>query len=112
MQPDHEKLAYTIKEFCILAGVGRSFVYEQIAEGLLRAVKAGGKTLIRRSDATTYLDSLPALRSHSARAYGRAQAATSEKPQLGTRPINRTPSKSRAPSAGGDGNAPAAKEAN
>jgi excisionase family DNA binding protein len=110
MQPDNEKLAYTLKEFCTLAGVGRSFVYEQIAEGRLLAVKAGGKTLIRRGDATAYLDSLPALRVHSARAFERVQAANSEKPRLKVGPLNRTSTKSRSSSAGGNGNRPAAKE--
>jgi excisionase family DNA binding protein len=112
MQPDHEKLAYTIKEFCALAGVGRSFVYEQIAEGRLLAVKAGGRTLIRRGDATAYFDALPAFQAHSARAYERTQAANSKKTQLGARPLNRTSTKSRTPSAGGAGNRSAAKEVN
>ena len=111
MQPDHEKLAYTIKEFCTLAGVGRSFVYEQIAEGRLHAVKAGGRTLIRRGDAIAYLDALPAFQAHSARAYERAQAAGSEKTRSGARDLDQTSTKSRTPSAGGNGTRTATKEA-
>jgi excisionase family DNA binding protein len=112
MQPDHEKLAYTIKEFCTLAGVGRSFVYEQIAEGLLRAVKAGGRTLILREDAAAYFDALPAFQAHSARAYERAKAANSKKTQLGPRPIDQASTKSCTSNTGGKGNRSAAKEAN
>jgi len=50
MPYDQKRLAYTIKEFMALAGVGRSFVYEAIVEGHLKAVKAGRKTLIRECE--------------------------------------------------------------
>lgn len=86
---DYDKalaLGYTIKEFCTLAGVGRSFVYEQIAEGRLRAVKAGSRTLIRCGDAAAYLDALPAFQAHSARAYERAQPKCSKKRNMRSKP--------------------------
>lgn len=76
MQHDQQKLAYTIKEFMARAGVGRSFVYEAIAEGSLKAVKAGRKTLIREEDARTWLSALPAMKSHSSRAFERRRMAT------------------------------------
>jgi len=75
MQHDQQKLAYTIKEFVALAGVGRSFVYEAIAEGHLKAVKAGRKTLIREEDARAWLDTLPTMKAHSSRAFERRQVA-------------------------------------
>lgn len=75
MQHDQQKLAYTLKEFMALAGVGRSFVYEEIAEGRLNAVKAGRKTLIREEAARAWLDALPAMTSTSSRAFERRQRA-------------------------------------
>lgn len=76
MPYDQKKLAYTIKEFIALAGVGRSFVYEAIAEGRLKAAKAGRKTLIRDEAARAWLGALPAMKAHSSRAFERRQAAT------------------------------------
>jgi len=69
MQHDSQKLAYTIKEFMALAGVGHSFTYEEIAAGRLRAVKAGRKTLIRENDARAWLAALPSMESKSKRAF-------------------------------------------
>jgi excisionase family DNA binding protein len=77
MQHDQQKLAYTLKEFMALAGVGRSFVYDELAEGRLKAVKAGRKTLIREEDAKAWLGALPAMKSDSTRAYKRRQMAAS-----------------------------------
>lgn len=76
MQHDQQKLAYTLKEFMALAGVGRSFVYDELAEGRLKAVKAGRKTLIRDEDARAWLGSLPTMKSESTRAFERRQRAT------------------------------------
>ena len=39
------------------AGCSKSFVYSEITRGHLRAIKAGRKTLIRRVDADTWLNS-------------------------------------------------------
>ena len=52
---------YSIDGFSRAFGFGRSFIYEEIGGGRLRAVKAGRKTLIRRSDALAYIDSLPPI---------------------------------------------------
>jgi excisionase family DNA binding protein len=52
--------AYTIKRLCAAYGVGRTFVYEQIAAGLLETRRAGSrKVLIRKVDADKWLDNLP-----------------------------------------------------
>ena len=53
--------AFTISAFCAWANVGRTFTYQLINRGLLKAVKVGGKTLIPKSDARAWLASLPAL---------------------------------------------------
>ncbi len=59
MAIDDQKLAYSVAELAQLSGLGRSFLYEQIAEGLLPVRKAGRRTLILREDAQTWLSSLP-----------------------------------------------------
>ena len=59
MSADHTKLAYSIAELAHVAGVGRSFIYEEINSGLLKVKKAGRRTLILRADATNWLASLP-----------------------------------------------------
>jgi excisionase family DNA binding protein len=53
--------AFAIPAFCAWANVGRTFTYQLINRGLLRAVKVGGKTLIPKSDARAWLASLPTL---------------------------------------------------
>jgi len=53
--------AFTISAFCALAHVGRTFAYYLINKGLIKAVKAGGKTLIPKSSARAWLESLPAI---------------------------------------------------
>lgn len=90
MTHDQQKLAYTLKEFMTLAGVGRSFVYEEIAEGRLNAVKAGRKTLIREEDAKAWLGSLPAMTSNSSLAFLRRRSAATA--ALSAQTISLTPS--------------------
>ncbi|WKL56111.1 hypothetical protein Q1W73_10400 [Asticcacaulis sp. ZE23SCel15] len=41
-----DKLAYRIDEAVKASGLGRSFLYEKMAEGKLRSVKVGGRRLI------------------------------------------------------------------
>ena len=43
MAIDDQKLAYSVAELAQLSGLGRSFLYEQIGEGLLPVRKAGRK---------------------------------------------------------------------
>lgn len=58
-----DKSAYSVSEFCLLYGVGRSTVYEELNSGRLRAVKVGRRTLILFAAAEAWAKSLsPALR--------------------------------------------------
>ena len=54
--------AFTIADFCRTYGVGQTFTYQQIKGGRLRAVKAGGRTLILRRDAEAWAQSLFEMR--------------------------------------------------
>jgi len=58
---DDVRGASSIDGFCKLYGLGRTFAYEQIKEGKLRAVKCSNRTLILRRDAEAWVLSLPAL---------------------------------------------------
>lgn len=66
-QIDHhdERDAYSVASFCRAYGVGTTFVYAEIKAGRLRAVKAGGRTLILRRDAEAWARSLPEMRAAS-----------------------------------------------
>ena len=63
---DPETIAYSITVFCLLAGVGRQLVYDEINAGRLIAKKVGRRTLIRRVDAERWLDAAPELRTPAA----------------------------------------------
>jgi excisionase family DNA binding protein len=54
-----ERKAYSPDEAAELYGVGRSFIYEQIASGQLMAKKAGTRTLIKASVLEIWFDLLP-----------------------------------------------------
>ena len=60
-QYDDLRGALSIDGFCRLYGLGRTFAYEQIKQGKLRAVKCGNRTLILRGDAEAWARSLPEL---------------------------------------------------
>jgi excisionase family DNA binding protein len=51
-----EGLGYRIDEAVKASGLGRSFLYERIAEGALRSVKVGGRRLIMRRDLLEFID--------------------------------------------------------
>lgn len=51
------KLAYTINEFCAATGVGRTSIYEEIAAGRLKAIKAAGRRIILHQDGEAWLRS-------------------------------------------------------
>lgn len=57
--------AYSTTAFCQTYHVGLTFLYQQIKDKKLRAVKAGAKTLILRRDAEAWARSLPELRAAS-----------------------------------------------
>jgi excisionase family DNA binding protein len=53
------KAAFSIDEFCTSYGVGKTFTYELINSGQLRAVKAGRRTLIPEASAAQWLKAQP-----------------------------------------------------
>ena len=58
--------AFTIDEVVAAGAVGcRASAYKAIAEGKLRAVKSGARTLILAEDLDAYLNSLPTFVSKS-----------------------------------------------
>ncbi len=53
-----EQLSYTIADAVSVSGIGRSSIYKAIAEGQLRAVKNGRRTLILTDDLERFLNQL------------------------------------------------------
>ncbi|NQV19815.1 MAG: hypothetical protein HQ511_00205 [Rhodospirillales bacterium] len=51
--------AFTVREFGLVYGPGRSKTYELISEGKLTAVKVGAKTLISAESAEDWFTNLP-----------------------------------------------------
>ncbi len=64
-QYDTERGAFTIAAFGRAYHLGQTFIYQQIKDGKLRAVKVGRRTLILRRDAEAWVKSLPAMRAAS-----------------------------------------------
>ncbi len=54
-----DRKAYSPDEAAAAYGLGRSFIYEQIASGQLIAQKAGTRTLIKASILEIWFDNLP-----------------------------------------------------
>ncbi|WP_343684107.1 helix-turn-helix domain-containing protein [Asticcacaulis sp.] len=54
-QTEPQKLAYRIDEAVKASGLGRSFLYERMADGSLKSVKIGGRRLIMRDDLLRFL---------------------------------------------------------
>jgi excisionase family DNA binding protein len=50
----------SISEACAVAGIGRTKIYQAIAEGSLKARKCGKRTLVLRDDLRAFPASLPA----------------------------------------------------
>ena len=55
------RLAYSVNQLVTATGLCRGFIYKAIADGKLKAKKAGTRTVILRSAALAYLKSLPDL---------------------------------------------------
>ena len=55
--------AYSIRDFCLAYGIGRSLTYVEIASGRLPARKVGNRTLILKADAEDWAKRLPSARS-------------------------------------------------
>lgn len=49
----------SVDDACKIAGIGRTKVYQAIAEGRLKARKMGKRTLILRGDLHCFLQALP-----------------------------------------------------
>ena len=55
----HFRRAFSVHEFCVRYGIGRTNAYQEIAAGRLRAVKVGRRTLITQDAAEAWLAMLP-----------------------------------------------------
>lgn len=55
------RVALSVSDACASLSISRSKLYEELAAGRLRAVKAGHRTLIPLASAQAWLDSLPAI---------------------------------------------------
>ena len=53
------KLLCTVPEAASMASVSRSFIYERLAEGAIRSVKAGKRRLVDVASLTAWTASLP-----------------------------------------------------
>ena len=62
-QPHHDNPpgALSIDQFCRQYNLGKTFIYQQIKDQKLRAVKCGYRTLILRDDAERWARSLPKM---------------------------------------------------
>jgi excisionase family DNA binding protein len=50
----------SVAEACVVAGIGRTKIYEAISSGALKARKFGKRGIILRSDLQAFLTALPA----------------------------------------------------
>lgn len=57
-----ERLAFGVTEAAQVAGIGRSTLYAAMADGQLRAVKLGKRTLIPAEELRRFLGALPAAK--------------------------------------------------
>jgi excisionase family DNA binding protein len=55
------RLAYSVTESCVAAGIGRTNLYELITRGEIRAKKVGRRTLILADDLRQWLEALPQI---------------------------------------------------
>ena len=51
-----DKLSYGIKDACNATGLGRSFLYQKIADGELNTFKIGSRTLIAADDLAAFIE--------------------------------------------------------
>ncbi|WP_080428843.1 helix-turn-helix domain-containing protein [Burkholderia ubonensis] len=53
---------FSVKDFCVWAGIGRTAVYAEMKAGRLSARKFGRRTIIPQVEAERWLQSLPMQR--------------------------------------------------
>lgn len=58
---DTPRGAFSVRDFCHWAGIGRTTLYEEIKTGRLAAKKFGRRTIILRTEAQRWLNDLPGL---------------------------------------------------
>jgi excisionase family DNA binding protein len=56
--PPLQRMAYRVSEAAQVLAISRSRFYELVAEGRIRILKEGSRTLVRRSELERYLDDL------------------------------------------------------
>ena len=56
-----ERLAFSVDEAALRAGVGRDKIYAAVKEGKLEARKAGRRTLVTADALRRFIDNLPTL---------------------------------------------------
>ena len=59
-------LLLTLPDFCARYSVGRTRAYEEIQAARLKAIKVGRRTMIKASDADSWLESRPAIKPRAA----------------------------------------------
>jgi hypothetical protein len=59
--PQSVPLAFSLSEFCRIAKVGRTKVYEDARAGRLRILKNGKRSIVTADEARRYIDNLPRL---------------------------------------------------
>lgn len=57
-QPPLPRMAYRVSEAAQVLAISRSRFYELVAQGRIRTLKEGARTLVRRSELERYLDDL------------------------------------------------------
>ena len=56
-----QKMAFSVDEAAMRAGLGRDAIYSAVREGKLEAKKMGRRTLVTADALRRYLDSLPSF---------------------------------------------------
>lgn len=60
-KPNIDREGFSIPEAAIVAGIGKTKIYEAINDGSLTARKYGRRTIILRDDLRVFLTALPAV---------------------------------------------------
>lgn len=61
LQLEKPKGAMSVNDFAVWAGIGRTTAWKEIRQGHLRAVKVSTRTIIRLTDAESWLATRPQL---------------------------------------------------